>query len=63
MMENPPVQDDRRALGAGAITTIGGLALLVVFVLQNTNDVQVSFLFWDFVWPIGNMSRLSNFWR
>ena len=51
MMENPPVQEDRRALGGGAIVTLGGLALLVIFILQNTDDVPVSFLVWDFTWP------------
>jgi uncharacterized integral membrane protein len=44
--------DDRRALSGGAIASIGGVALLVVFALQNTEKVQVSFLFWDFSWPL-----------
>jgi uncharacterized integral membrane protein len=44
--------DERRRLGGGAIATIGGGALLVIFVLQNTMDVPVKFLFWDFTWPL-----------
>ena len=44
--------DERRRLGGGAIAAIGGGALLLIFVLQNTNDVRVKFLFWDFTWPL-----------
>ena len=41
-----------RGLGVGGIATLGGLALLAVFMIQNTDDVTLSFLFWDFKWPI-----------
>ncbi len=44
--------DERRRLGGGAIAALGGGALLVIFVLQNTMDVPVKFLFWDFTWPV-----------
>ena len=44
--------DERRRLGGGAIAAIGGGALLVIFMLQNTEDVRVEFLFWDFTWPV-----------
>jgi uncharacterized integral membrane protein len=53
--QNPgtgPSLDSKSKLGGGAIASIGGLALLIVFMLQNTDDVNVSFLFWDFSWPI-----------
>ena len=39
-------------LGGGAIATLSGLAALVIFSLQNTEDVTVTFLFWDFTWPL-----------
>jgi uncharacterized integral membrane protein len=39
-------------LGAGAIASIGGVALLVIFIVQNTEDVRLDFLFWDFTWPV-----------
>ena len=40
-------------LGGGAIATLVGLAgLLVVFMIQNTQEVPVEFLFWDFSWPV-----------
>jgi uncharacterized integral membrane protein len=56
-MENPPPitgpgAGDGRRLGGGAIAAIGGAAVLVVFMLQNTQKVRVEFLFWDFTWPL-----------
>ena len=41
-----------RRLGGGAIASIGGLAVLVVFVVQNTEDVRFHFLWLDFTWPL-----------
>ncbi len=41
-----------RRLGGGAIASLTGLAVLVIFMIQNTEDVTVSFLFWDFTWPL-----------
>ena len=39
-------------LGGGAIASLGGLAALVIFMFQNTEDVRVKFLVWDFTWPV-----------
>ena len=39
-------------LGGGAIASLGGLGLLVIFMLQNREDVTIHFLVWDFSWPI-----------
>jgi uncharacterized integral membrane protein len=39
-------------ISGGAIASIGGLAALIIFMAQNTNDVQVDFLFWHFTWPL-----------
>ena len=36
----------------GAITSLVGLGLLGIFVVQNTDDVRVDFLFWSFTWPL-----------
>jgi uncharacterized integral membrane protein len=41
-----------RKLGAGAIASLGGLGVLLVFILQNTEDVRFKFLFVEFVWPL-----------
>ena len=53
-MENNSIstESDGRKLGGGAIASIGGLAVLVIFMLQNTDDVTVEFLFWDFTLPV-----------
>lgn len=43
---------ERARLGAGAIASITGVGALLVFMLQNTEDVTVKFLWWDFTWPV-----------
>ena len=54
-----PQQQEKRRLGGGAIASIGGLAALAVFMAQNTDDVKVSFLAWDFTWPIWLLTLVS----
>lgn len=39
-------------ISGGAIASISGVAALAIFMAQNTDDVTVHFLFWDFTWPI-----------
>jgi uncharacterized integral membrane protein len=39
-------------MGGGAIASSGGLVALAIFMIQNTEDVTVHFLFWDFTWPV-----------
>ena len=39
-------------LGGGAIATIAGGGALVVFMGQNTDDVTVQFLGWEYTWPV-----------
>jgi uncharacterized integral membrane protein len=46
----PPAQG--RRLGGGAIASLTGLGLLVVFMIQNTERVRLDFLFWSFTWPL-----------
>lgn len=41
-----------RRLGAGAITGLTGVGLLLAFMIQNTQDVRIDFLFWSFHWPL-----------
>src|SRR5262245_43095985 len=45
-------QADARRLSGGAIASVTGLALLLIFVIQNTEDVEVKFLFLNFTWPL-----------
>ena len=44
--------ESKGGLGAGAIATIGGLGVLLVFILQNTESIEFNFLFWGFTWPL-----------
>ncbi len=46
----PPQQ--RTRIGIGAISSLAGGALLVIAVLQNTEDVHIDFLFWGFTLPL-----------
>ncbi len=46
------VAAQRRRLGAGAIASLSGGALLVILVFQNTEDVTIDFLFWSFDLPL-----------
>jgi uncharacterized integral membrane protein len=39
-------------LSGGALATIAGGGLLVVFMVQNTQDVTLTFLFWSFTLPL-----------
>jgi uncharacterized integral membrane protein len=38
--------------GGGAIASLVGVALLIVFMIQNTERVRIDFLFWSFTWPL-----------
>ena len=44
--------DEGRRLGGGAIATLSGVGVLLVFVVQNTQDVRFHFLFLTFTWPM-----------
>jgi uncharacterized integral membrane protein len=39
-------------LSGGAIASLLGAGVLVVFIVQNTEDVRFHFLFLDFTWPL-----------
>ena len=43
---------ESRGLSGGAIASLSGAGLLLVFVVQNTADVRLDFLFWSFTWPV-----------
>jgi uncharacterized integral membrane protein len=46
-----PAQQGRK-LGGGAVASLCGAAVLLVFVVQNTEDVRFDFLFLQFTWPL-----------
>jgi uncharacterized integral membrane protein len=53
MPEQIPNEGPKRArLSGGAITSITGAALLVIFMVQNTENITLHFLVWSFTWPL-----------
>lgn len=51
--DGPATGTQQRArLGAGAIASLTGVGALVIFMIQNTDDVTVQFLVWEFTWPV-----------
>ena len=41
-----------KKLGAGAIASLTGVGALLIFIVQNTEDVPFHFLFFSFTWPL-----------
>jgi len=41
-----------RRLSGGAIASLSGVALLVIFMLQNRERVPFDFLWWTLTWPL-----------
>lgn len=39
-------------LSGGAIASLVGIGVLIIFMVQNTEDVTLTFLFWSFTWPL-----------
>ena len=50
MMEQAPQSGNK--VSGGAIASLTGLGVLLIFVVQNTEDVKFKFLFIDFTWPL-----------
>jgi uncharacterized integral membrane protein len=48
-----------RRLGGGAIASLTGLGLLVIFIVQNTDKVKLDFLVWNFTWPLWLLTIVS----
>ena len=39
-------------LSGGAIASLTGVGVLLIFIIQNTDRVRFQFLFWTFTWPL-----------
>ena len=52
MSQQDEVSDGSRKLGGGAIASLTGLGVLVIFIIQNTQEVRFKFLFLEFTWPL-----------
>ena len=50
--DSPRPPAEGRRLGGGAIASLTGVGLLVIFMIQNTQRVRLDFLFWAFTWPL-----------
>ena len=59
MSQQSPVASSGSRLGGGAIASLSGLAVLVIFIVQNTEDVKLDFLFWHFTWPLWLLTIVS----
>jgi uncharacterized integral membrane protein len=53
-----PLSEQRR-LGGGAIASLIGVGLLLIFMFQNTESVQLDFLIWSFTWPLWLLTMAS----
>ena len=51
-MNQPAPKGSGGKLSGGAIASLGGIAVLVVFIVQNTEDVRFDFLWINFTWPL-----------
>jgi uncharacterized integral membrane protein len=63
MLESPSgstkPEAERRRVGGGAIASLIGVGLLLVFMVQNTESVQLDFLAWSFTWPLWLLTMAS----
>jgi uncharacterized integral membrane protein len=41
-----------RRLSGGMITLLFGLAVLLVFIIENRAHIKIRFLAWGFIWPL-----------
>ena len=55
----PQGSSDGTKLSVGAIASLSGVALLVVFMVQNRDDVRLDFLVWGFTWPLWLLTLVS----
>src|SRR4029453_4632976 len=53
----PPAEG--RRLGGGAIASLSGVGLLLIFMIQNTERVRLDFIFWNFTWPLWLLTMVS----
>ena len=50
--EAQQMQHARQRLSGGMFASLTGLAVLVIFAVQNRVHIKIHFLFWSFVWPL-----------
>ena len=50
--EAQQARQETRRLSGGMITSLIGLAVLLIFIIQNRARIRIHFLFWGFIWPL-----------
>jgi uncharacterized integral membrane protein len=50
--EAQQTQQASRRLSGGMITSLIGLAALLIFIIQNRVHIKIDFLFWSSIWPL-----------
>ena len=58
-VENPGNNKKGMKIGGGSILSVAGIGGLAAFMLQNTHDTTIEFLFWDFTWPVWLLTLFS----
>jgi uncharacterized integral membrane protein len=54
-----PKDSERRKRGGGAIASVSGVTVLAIFMIQNTEDVTIEFLAWNFTWPVWLLTLMA----
>ncbi len=50
--DSGPSNKNSSRLGGGAIASLIGVGLLLIFIIQNTEKIRLHFLVWYFSWPL-----------
>jgi uncharacterized integral membrane protein len=52
MAQQGEAQQASRRVSGGMIASIAGVAVLLVFIIENRMRIKIRFLFWHFIWPL-----------
>jgi uncharacterized integral membrane protein len=52
MTQQGEAEQANQRLTGGTIASLVGLAVLVIFAIQNRMRIRIHFLFWSFIWPL-----------
>ena len=50
--EAQQARQETRRLSGGMITSLVGLAVLLIFIIENRMRIKIRFLVWHFIWPL-----------
>jgi uncharacterized integral membrane protein len=59
MVQEQGAEGTAPRLTGGAIASLTGVGLLAIFMIQNTDEVKLDFLFWTFSWPLWLLTLVS----